>query len=119
MSIIFEEIFFFRLSNSKLKYEHVYLLDKSKDKVTVICNEKDILPSILRGFSAPVLLETDFKIKEYIHILKYDNDAFNKWDAAQNLYLNCFYKDCMFLVFLFSQILCKLRILRDDGKIEM
>ena len=84
----------FRLNNSKLKYEHVYLLDKSNDKVSIICNEKDILPSILRGFSAPVLLKTDFKIKEYIHILKYDNDAFNKWDAAQNLYLNYFYKDC-------------------------
>ena len=67
-------------------------MSKSKDKVSVICNEKDITPSILRDFSAPVLLKTDIKINEYIHILKFDNDPFNKWDAAQNLYLNCFLK---------------------------
>ena len=84
----------FSLNNSKLKYEHVYLLSKSNDKVSVYCNEKNIIPSILRDFSAPVILETDFKIKEYIHILKYDDDPFNKWDAAQNLYLNCFLKKC-------------------------
>ncbi len=82
----------FSLNNSKLKYEHVYLLSKSKDKVSVICNEKEIVPSILRDFSAPVLVKTDIKINEYIHILKFDNDSFNKWDAAQNLYLNCFLK---------------------------
>ena len=83
----------FSLNNSKLKYEHVYLLSKSKDKVSVICREKEIIPSILRDFSAPVLLKTDIKINEYIHILKFDNDSFNKWDSAQNLYLNCFYKN--------------------------
>ena len=82
----------FSLNKSKLRYEHVYLLSKSKDKVSVICNEKEITPSILRDFSAPVLLKTDIKINEYIHILKFDNDSFNKWDAAQNLYLNCFLK---------------------------
>ena len=43
---------------------------------------KNITPSMLRGFSAPVNLETDFNINEYIHILKFDNDPFNKWDAA-------------------------------------
>ena len=54
----------FTLNKSKLRYEHVYLLSKSKDKVSVICNEKDITPSILRGFSAPVLLKADIKINE-------------------------------------------------------
>ena len=82
----------FKINNSKYKNEHIYLLSKSNDKVSVICNEKNITPSILRDFSAPVHLETDLKINEYIHILKYDNDPFNKWDAAQNLYLNCYLK---------------------------
>ena len=80
----------FRLNDSKLKFEHVYLLSKNKDKALVVCDEKDITPSILRDFSAPVLLTTDLKINEYIHILKFDNDPFNRWDAAQNLYLNCY-----------------------------
>ncbi len=82
----------FSLNNSKLRCEHVYLLSKSKDKVSVICSEKEITPSLLRDFSAPVLLKTDIKNNEYIHILKFDNDSFNKWDAVQNLYLNCFFK---------------------------
>ncbi len=83
----------FRLNNSQLKIEHVYLLYKSKDKINIVCNEKEIIPSILRDFSAPVILKTDFKFNEFIHILKYDNDSFNKWDAAQNLYLRCFEND--------------------------
>mgnify|MGYP001196687063 CR=1 FL=1 len=30
------------------------------------------------------------KINEYIHILKFDNDSYNRWDAIQNLYLDCY-----------------------------
>ena len=48
----------------------------------------DMTPSLLRGFSAPVILKTDITMSEYLHILKYDTDAFNKWDAIQNLYLD-------------------------------
>mgnify|MGYP001429320006 CR=1 FL=1 len=84
----------FKLNNSELKFEHVYLLSKSNEKVSVACKEKNVIPSILRDFSAPVLLKTDYKIDEYMHILKFDNDSFNKWDAAQNLYLHCFFKNC-------------------------
>ena len=84
----------FKLNNSELKFEHVHLLYKSKEKVLVVCNEKNIIPSILRDFSAPVLLNTDYRIDEYMHLLKFDNDSYNKWDAAQNLYLHCFYKNC-------------------------
>ena len=90
----------FSLNNSKLKYEHVYLLDKSKNKASVVCDEKNIVPSLLREFSAPVILETDLKINEYIRILKFDNDPFNKWDAAQNLYLNCYLKKVNLNIFI-------------------
>ena len=90
----------FSLNNSKLEYEHVYLLTKNNDKVSLVCNHNDIIPSILRGFSAPVILKTDFKIDEYIHILKYDNDPFNKWDAAQNLYIYFFKKNYNLNVFI-------------------
>ena len=82
----------FKINNSNLKSEHVFLLTKSNDKVSVICDDEDIVPSILRSFSAPVILKTDVKINEYIHILKFDNDSFNKWDASQNLYQHYFLK---------------------------
>ena len=38
-------------------------------------------------------LKTDLQEIDYLHILKYDNDAFNKWDAAQNLYFEYFIKN--------------------------
>ena len=34
----------FSLNKSKLRYEHVYLLSKSNDKVSVICDEKNAPP---------------------------------------------------------------------------
>ena len=45
---------------------------------------------MLRNFSAPVTLKTDLVINDYLHILKFDNDGFNKWDAIQNLYLDSY-----------------------------
>ena len=80
----------FKLNNSEFGYEHVYLLNKSEDVITVSANKINPTPSLLRGFSAPVILHTDLKINEYIHIIKFDNDAYNRWDAFQNLYLDCF-----------------------------
>ena len=53
-------------------------------------NEINLTPSFLRGFSAPVILEADLTINEYVHILQFDNDSYNRWDAIQNLYLDCF-----------------------------
>ncbi len=80
----------FKLNNSKLSYEHVYLLTKCEDSVKVTVNQTNLVPSLLREFSAPVILETDLNINEYIHIVKFDDDSFNRWDAIQNLYLDCF-----------------------------
>jgi len=44
------------------------------------------IPSILRGFSAPVILKTDFSSDELAFLMAHDTDEFNKWDAAQKLY---------------------------------
>ena len=79
----------FSINNSKNEYEHVYLLSKSNDKIEISCHEDAVVPSLLRGFSAPVNIKTDLTIIEYLHILKHDNDSFNKWEAIQNLYLSC------------------------------
>ena len=79
----------FRINNLKLQYEHVFLLSKSNDKVEISGHKNIVIPSLLRGFSAPVNIKTDLTISEYLHILRYDNDPFNKWEAIQNLYLSC------------------------------
>ena len=44
------------------------------------------LPSLFRGFSAPVKVETDFTNEELAFLMARDTDPFNRWDAAQQLY---------------------------------
>jgi aminopeptidase N len=43
------------------------------------------VPSALRGFSAPVQLETDLSDDQWLHLLAHDNDPFNRWEASQRL----------------------------------
>jgi aminopeptidase N len=43
------------------------------------------LPSLLRGFSAPVKLELDCTDEELGLLLARDSDPFNRWDAGQRL----------------------------------
>jgi aminopeptidase N len=43
------------------------------------------VPSILRGFSAPVILERDQTPDEQAFLLAHDTDPFNKWEAGNNL----------------------------------
>ncbi|MDC1356946.1 aminopeptidase N [Pseudomonadota bacterium] len=80
----------FKIDNSELNIEHVYLLSKSNDNIKISSETLEVTPSLLRNFSAPVILKTDLVINDYLHILKFDNDGFNKWDAIQNLYLDSY-----------------------------
>jgi aminopeptidase N len=43
------------------------------------------VPSLLRGFSAPVILDYPFSDAELTHLMRYDTDAFNRWEAGQRL----------------------------------
>ncbi|HEY1181877.1 MAG TPA: aminopeptidase N [Rhodocyclaceae bacterium] len=43
------------------------------------------VPSLLRGFSAPVVLDFDYTNEELTHLMAYDSDAFNRWEAGQRL----------------------------------
>ncbi len=43
------------------------------------------VPSILRGFSAPVILERDQTNAERAFLLAHDTDPFNRWEAGQAL----------------------------------
>ncbi len=46
------------------------------------------VPSLLRGFSAPVVLNFDYSDAQLAHLLAHDSDPFNRWDAGQRLALN-------------------------------
>jgi aminopeptidase N len=42
-------------------------------------------PSILRDFSAPVVLEYDYSDEDLLHLFSHDSDPVNRWEAGQRL----------------------------------
>ena len=47
-------------------------------------SEKPV-PSLLRGFSAPVKLQFDYSRDELMFLMSHDADGFNRWEASQRL----------------------------------
>lgn len=43
------------------------------------------VPSLLRNFSAPVVLEYDYSDADLAFLMAHDSDAFNRWEAGQRL----------------------------------
>ena len=85
----------FKINNNTPKKEQTYLFNKKKAKLTFNELDTKAVPSLLRNFSAPVNMTTDLKPRDYLHLLKYDDDDFNKWDAAQSLHLHYFHQSKM------------------------
>jgi len=64
--------------------EQVLSLRKSEEEFVFPAKEKPI-PSLLRGFSAPVILNYPYSEDELLHLMAHDDDPFNRWEAAQRL----------------------------------
>ncbi len=47
--------------------------------------ESDVIPSLLRNFSAPVLLESQHTDEERLFLMEFDDDRFNSWEMGQQL----------------------------------
>jgi aminopeptidase N len=45
------------------------------------------VPSLLRDFSAPVIVRHDYTEAELTHLMAHDSDAFTRWEAGQQLAL--------------------------------
>jgi len=43
------------------------------------------VPSLLRGFSAPVILSYPYSRDQLMFLMSHDSDGFNRWDAGQQL----------------------------------
>ena len=41
------------------------------------------VPSLLRGFTAPVKLDANLKERDLVFLMRHDSDSFNRWEAAQ------------------------------------
>jgi aminopeptidase N len=44
-----------------------------------------LVPSLLRGFSAPVVLDYDYSRADLAFLLQHETDGFNRWEAGQRL----------------------------------
>ena len=68
--------------------DRVLVLDQAEQAFTFVNVTSEPVPSLLRGFSAPVLLDDGLTDADLLVLLKHDADAFNRWEAGQRLALN-------------------------------
>jgi len=66
---------------------HLFVMTGSDESITFENVTEEPVPSILRGFSAPVLLDFDYIDAQLLTLLAHDPDAFNRWEAGQRLAL--------------------------------
>ena len=64
------------------------VLTQASASFTFVNLDAEPVPSILRGFTAPVVLELDYTDAQLLHLLAHDSDPFNRWEAGQRLAVN-------------------------------
>jgi aminopeptidase N len=67
--------------------ERVLVLDDTRSFFTFVDVDAEPVPSLLRGFSAPVVLTDGLGEAELLVLLQHDPDPFNRWEAGQRLML--------------------------------
>lgn len=60
-------------------------LSQAEQEVRFEIGTDDAVPSVLRGFSAPVILTQDMTAEDRALLLAHDTDPFNKWEAGRQL----------------------------------
>jgi len=66
----------------------LHVLTEASETLTFPGLSAEPVPSILRGFSAPVILEFDYADAQLLDLLAHDTDPFNRWEAGQRLAVN-------------------------------
>lgn len=63
------------------------IIDLKQEKQSFVFENLDERPivSLLRGFSAPVVLNMQQGLEELAFLLSHDSDTFNRWDAGQKM----------------------------------
>ncbi|MEN9885949.1 MAG: hypothetical protein RL758_527 [Pseudomonadota bacterium] len=67
---------------------HLHVLTQASETLVFKDMAVEPVPSLLRGFSAPVVLEYDYTDAQLLTLLSHDSDPFNRWEAAQRLMMN-------------------------------
>ena len=63
----------------------MHVLTQASETLTFPGYATEPVPSLLRGFSAPVVLDYDYSDQQLLALLAHDTDPFNRWEAAQRL----------------------------------
>ncbi len=66
--------------------ERVLSFSANMERFTFTGVDEEPIPSLFRGFSAPVTKSVDYTESELIFLMGNDPDSFNRWDAAQQLF---------------------------------
>ncbi|MDP3136843.1 MAG: aminopeptidase N [Burkholderiaceae bacterium] len=62
-----------------------FVLSAQEETLTFINLNTEPVPSMLRGFTAPVVLDFDYSDAQLLALLNHDSDPFNRWEAGQRL----------------------------------
>jgi aminopeptidase N len=73
--------------NAAGQTEIVFEMTEASQQLVIENIKGEPVPSLLRGFSAPVKLEYDYSAEQLAHLMANDSDGFNRWDACQTLCL--------------------------------
>ena len=65
--------------------QHTLQLTEAAQRFVFHGVDEPPVPSLLRGFSAPVKLEFDYSDEQLMFLMANDSDGFNRWDASQTL----------------------------------
>ena len=68
--------------------ERVLVLEEPRSFYTFVGVDVEPVPSLLRGFSAPVILVDGLTDADLLVLLQHDTDPFNRWEAGQRLALS-------------------------------
>jgi aminopeptidase N len=68
--------------------ERVLVLNAPRNFYTFINVDVEPVPSLLRGFSSPVVLSDHLTDGDLLTLLQHDPDPFNRWEAGQRLALS-------------------------------
>jgi aminopeptidase N len=73
--------------HAQLEAPTTMVLELTKEKQTFTFTHvlQKPVPSILRDFSAPVVVDYDYTDAELAFLMAHDSDAFNRWEAGQRL----------------------------------
>ncbi|GAY39133.1 hypothetical protein CUMW_042060 [Citrus unshiu] len=72
-------------SNNQPVYTTVLRVTKKEEEFVFSDISERPIPSILRGYSAPIRLESDLSNSDQFFLLANDSDEFNRWEAGQVL----------------------------------